>query len=117
MTALISVNCNMVRRCPTWRGVSCTIKTRVWRSFKVTAAARVSRVEVMPLAISEMVRTERGNDHAQGQQRAQSDSGADVLRPIHNARLGGGSIAMSSIPELGVPRRTMLLVCGPVRTC
>ncbi len=50
----------MVRRCPRWNGVSRTISTSGRRSFRVTSAARVSRVEVTPVAISDMVRTEQG---------------------------------------------------------
>ena len=50
----------MVRRCPRCSGVSRTISTSGRRSFRVTSAARVSRVEVTPVAISAMVRTEQG---------------------------------------------------------
>ena len=50
----------MVRRWPRCSGVSRTISTSGRRSFSMTSAARVSRVEVTPVAISLMVRTEQG---------------------------------------------------------
>ena len=50
----------MVRRCPVCSGVSRTISTSRRRSFSVTSAARVSSVEVTPLAISDIERIEQG---------------------------------------------------------
>ena len=50
----------MVFRCPVWSGVSRTIRTRRRRSLRVTSAARVSRLEVTPVAISDMLRIEQG---------------------------------------------------------
>ena len=41
-------------------GVSRSMSTRRRRSFSITSAARVSRFEVTPVAISDMVRTEQG---------------------------------------------------------
>ena len=60
MIAPISVKETMVRRCPRWKGVSRTIKTRRRRSLSTTSAARVKRVEVTPAPISDIVRTEQG---------------------------------------------------------
>ena len=50
----------MLRRCPLCSGVSRSISTRRRRSFNVTSAARVRRLEVTPVAISAMLRTEQG---------------------------------------------------------
>ena len=60
MMAPISASAVMVRRCPRCSGVSRTISTSRRRSFNTTSAARVSRVEVTPVAISLMVRIEHG---------------------------------------------------------
>ncbi len=56
----ISVTAVMVLRCPRCSGVSRSISTSGRRSFSTTSAARVSRVEVTPLAISDSVRTVHG---------------------------------------------------------
>ena len=60
MVAPISARAVMVRRWPRWNGVSRTISTSGRRSFSVTSAARVSRVEVTPVAISLIVLIEQG---------------------------------------------------------
>ena len=60
MTAPRSDSAAMLRRCPACSGVSRTISTSRRRSFSTTSAARVSRPEVTPLAISAMERIEHG---------------------------------------------------------
>lgn len=50
----------MFSSCSWWSGVSRTISTSVLRSFSITSAARDIRLEVTPLAISDMVRMEQG---------------------------------------------------------
>ena len=60
MTAPISEAATMLRRCPVCSGVSRTISTSRRRSFSTTSAARVSRDEVVPIAISDKERIEHG---------------------------------------------------------
>ena len=60
MIAPISANCASVRRCPRCSGVSRTSRISGRRSFSVTSAARVRRLVVTPVAISDIVRTEQG---------------------------------------------------------
>ena len=60
MMAPISVSAAMVRRWPRCSGDSRSISTSRRRSLRVTSAARVSKVVVTPVAISDMERTEQG---------------------------------------------------------
>jgi hypothetical protein len=60
MIAPISASCTSVRRWPRCSGVSRTTRISGRRSFNVTSAARVRRLDVTPVAISDMVRTEQG---------------------------------------------------------
>ena len=60
MIAPISDSASMVRRWPVCSGVSRTISTSRRRSFSTTSAARVSSVEVTPVAISDIERIEQG---------------------------------------------------------
>ena len=60
MIAPSSARCNRLRKCPACSGVSRTISTSRRRSFSITSAARVSRFEVTPVAISDMLRIEHG---------------------------------------------------------
>ena len=63
------------------KGVSRTISTSLRRSFSVTSAARVSRFEVTPVAISDIERMEQG---------------ATIMPEVRNEPLEIGA-AMSSI--------------------
>ena len=58
--APISVAAVIERRCPRCKGVSRTIITSLRRSLSVTSAARVKRVDVIPVTTSPMVRIEHG---------------------------------------------------------
>ena len=60
MIAPISASASMVRRWTACSGVSRTISTSRRRSFSTTSAARVSRLELTPLAISPRLRIEHG---------------------------------------------------------
>jgi hypothetical protein len=89
MTAPISDSAVMVRRCPVCSGVSRTMSTSRRRSLSTTSAARVSSVDVTPVAISDMVRIEQGAiKHAVGNERAAGNRGADVLDRVHDVGLG-----------------------------
>ena len=56
----MSDRASRLRRWPLCSGVSRSINTSRRRSFKVTSAARVSRLEVTPVAISDIERIEQG---------------------------------------------------------
>ena len=56
----ISVSASMLRRCPKCSGVSRTIRISLRRSFKHTSAARMSRFELSPAAIADILCTEQG---------------------------------------------------------
>ena len=60
MIAPISASASMLRRWMACSGVSRAISTSLRRSFSTTSAARVSRLELMPLAISPRLRIEQG---------------------------------------------------------
>jgi hypothetical protein len=58
--APISVTVSMLRRWTLWSGVSRVTRTNRRRSLSTTSAARVSRLDVTPDAISPSVRIEHG---------------------------------------------------------
>src|SRR5580658_727348 len=60
MIAPISAKAVMLRKWPACKGDSRTIRTSLRRSFNVTSAARVSSVDVTPVAISDIDRIEQG---------------------------------------------------------
>jgi hypothetical protein len=59
-TAPISATCTRSLRCPRCIGVSRTRSTRRRRSFKVTSAARSSRLSEYEVAMPDMVFIEQG---------------------------------------------------------
>ena len=56
----ISVTASMLLMWPACSGVSRNIRTTRRRSFRQTSAARATRLDVTPVAISLKVRTEQG---------------------------------------------------------
>ena len=60
MRAPISASATMVLKWPKWSGVSRTININGRRSFNDTSAARISRFELIPPAIADMVWIEHG---------------------------------------------------------
>jgi len=60
ISAPISASATMVLKCPRCSGVSRTIKIKGRRSLSDTSAARMSRLELIPLAMADMVWIEQG---------------------------------------------------------
>ncbi len=60
MMAPISASAVIFLRCPRWNGLSRTIRINLRLSLRITSAARIMRLELMPPAMADMVWMEQG---------------------------------------------------------